>query len=129
MYKRQTRGTEPARFTTASDKTPRVGGQISVASFNVLNYFTTTGQQKKCKGGNYSTAVSYTHLDVYKRQPHSATPASAVRRGALAISFSAALLTTGLGAAPALAAPSTTSIAAIQGTGESTPLALSLIHI
>ena len=54
-----TRGTEPARFTTTSDKTPRVGGQISVASFNVLNCFTTTGQQKKCQGGNYSTDGTY----------------------------------------------------------------------
>nr|WP_240625226.1 ExeM/NucH family extracellular endonuclease [Kocuria tytonicola] len=50
-----TRGTEPVRFTTSSDRTPRVGGQFSVASFNVLNYFTTTGDTKKCKGGNYST--------------------------------------------------------------------------
>ena len=47
--------------------------------------------------------------------PHSA---SAVRRGALAISLSAALLTTGLGAAPALAAPSTTST---TGAGPTTP--------
>ncbi|WP_260983279.1 ExeM/NucH family extracellular endonuclease [Kocuria salsicia] len=55
--------------------------------------------------------------------PHPSAPADAVRRGALAISLSAALLTTGLGATPAIAAPSTTSIATIQGTGQSTPLA------
>lgn len=55
--------------------------------------------------------------------PHPSAPAGAVRRGALAISLSAALLTTGLGATPAIAAPSTTSIATIQGTGQSTPLA------
>ncbi|WP_233542786.1 ExeM/NucH family extracellular endonuclease [Kocuria tytonis] len=54
-----TRGTEPVRFTTSSDKTPRVGGQFSVASFNVLNYFTTTGQERRCKGGNYSTDGTY----------------------------------------------------------------------
>ena len=54
-----TRGTEPARFTTSSDKKPRVGGDLSVASFNVLNYFTTTGQEKKCKGGNWSTDGTY----------------------------------------------------------------------
>ena len=32
---------------------------MQVGAFNVLNYFTTTGQQKKCKGGSYSTDGTY----------------------------------------------------------------------
>ena len=39
---------------------PRVGGAIQVASFNVLNYFTTTGQGGPgCAGGNLDTEGSY----------------------------------------------------------------------
>lgn len=52
-------GEEPARFSSVSHPKPRVGGQLSIASFNVLNYFTTTGDQKGCRGGNYSTDGTY----------------------------------------------------------------------
>lgn len=47
-------GSEPAVVTqVADDPAPRVGGAFSVASFNVLNYFTTTGQGRSgCTGGN-----------------------------------------------------------------------------
>ena len=38
-------GAEPAVIRqVADDPAPRVGGAVSVASFNVLNYFTTTGR-------------------------------------------------------------------------------------
>ncbi|WP_166970057.1 ExeM/NucH family extracellular endonuclease [Brevibacterium atlanticum] len=37
---------QPTRFTdTRTDAPESVGGQVSLASFNVLNYFTTTGDQ------------------------------------------------------------------------------------
>ena len=40
----------------ADDRAPRVGGALSVASFNVLNYFTTTGSGRtSCTGGNLAT--------------------------------------------------------------------------
>lgn len=50
-------GAEPATVrAVADDRAPRVGGALSVASFNVLNYFTTTGQGRaRCNGGNLST--------------------------------------------------------------------------
>ena len=42
-------GAEPAVIRQAADDpAPRVGGAFSVASFNVLNYFTTTGQGRSC---------------------------------------------------------------------------------
>ncbi|MBB3023291.1 ExeM/NucH family extracellular endonuclease [Helcobacillus massiliensis] len=50
-----TDGDEPARFHGRAHPVPKPGGQISIASFNVLNYFTTTGDELGCKGGNYST--------------------------------------------------------------------------
>ncbi|MDX6320885.1 MAG: 5-nucleotidase [Propionibacteriaceae bacterium] len=41
-------------------KVPKVGGAFSVASFNVLNYFTTTGDGRKgCTGSNLDTADSF----------------------------------------------------------------------
>ncbi|HEY5978936.1 MAG TPA: hypothetical protein VIT41_04805, partial [Microlunatus sp.] len=49
-----TPGAEPAVIRqVADDPAPRVGGAFSVASFNVLNYFTTTGQGRTaCTGGD-----------------------------------------------------------------------------
>ncbi|WP_290499976.1 ExeM/NucH family extracellular endonuclease [Kocuria sp. UBA5001] len=52
-------GKEPARFSGSADPKPGVGGQVRIASFNVLNYFTTVGQDKGCRGGNYSTDGTY----------------------------------------------------------------------
>ena len=50
-------GSEPASIrAVADDRAPRVGGALSVASFNVLNYFTTTGSgRNSCTGGNLAT--------------------------------------------------------------------------
>ncbi len=50
-------GSEPASIrAVADDRAPRVGGALSVASFNVLNYFTTTGSGRtSCTGGNLAT--------------------------------------------------------------------------
>ena len=50
-------GAEPASIrAVADDRAPRVGGAVSVASFNVLNYFTTTGSGRdSCTGGNLAT--------------------------------------------------------------------------
>lgn len=47
-------GSEPATIRQVrDDPAPRVRGAFSVASFNVLNYFTTTGQGRSgCNGGN-----------------------------------------------------------------------------
>ncbi|MET1005761.1 MAG: ExeM/NucH family extracellular endonuclease, partial [Propionibacteriaceae bacterium] len=43
-----------------ADKRPAVGGAFSVASFNVLNYFTTTGKDRAdCVGGNLDTEDSF----------------------------------------------------------------------
>jgi predicted extracellular nuclease len=54
-------GDEPAVVRQVSDDpVPRVGGALSVASFNVLNYFTTTGQGRTaCTGGNLDTDGSF----------------------------------------------------------------------
>ncbi|GAA1435617.1 hypothetical protein GCM10009616_33150 [Microlunatus lacustris] len=53
-------GQEIATTTRRSVPTPRVGGAFSIASFNVLNYFTTTGQGRTgCTGGNLDTSGSY----------------------------------------------------------------------
>ncbi|MET1004062.1 MAG: ExeM/NucH family extracellular endonuclease [Propionibacteriaceae bacterium] len=54
-------GAEPAVIRqVADDPAPRVGGALSVASFNVLNYFTTTGQGRaSCNGGNLDTEHSF----------------------------------------------------------------------
>lgn len=52
-------GEEPARFSGSADPKSAVGGQMRIASFNVLNYFTTVGQEKGCRGGNYSTDGTY----------------------------------------------------------------------
>ena len=54
-------GAEPAVIRQAAgDPAPRVGGAFSVASFNVLNYFTTTGQGRAaCSGGNLDTENSF----------------------------------------------------------------------
>lgn len=52
-------GKEPARFSGSADPKPGVGGQVRIASFNVLNYFTTVGQDKGCRGGNYSADGTY----------------------------------------------------------------------
>ena len=56
-----TPGAEPAVIRqVADDPAPRVGGAFSVASFNVLNYFTTTGQGRtRCNGGNLATDGTY----------------------------------------------------------------------
>ena len=56
-----TPGAEPAVIRQAADDpAPRVGGAVSVASFNVLNYFTTTGQGRAaCTGGNLDTENSF----------------------------------------------------------------------
>ena len=44
----------------ADDPAPRVRGALSVASFNVLNYFTTTGSGLgECEGGNLATDDTY----------------------------------------------------------------------
>ncbi len=50
-------GAEPATIrAVADDRAPHVGGALSVASFNVLNYFTTTGDSRAgCEGGNLAT--------------------------------------------------------------------------
>jgi predicted extracellular nuclease len=50
-------GSEPASIrAVADDRAPRVGGAMAVASFNVLNYFTTTGSGRtSCTGGNLAT--------------------------------------------------------------------------
>ena len=54
-------GAEPATIQqVVDDPAPRVGGTFSVASFNVLNYFTTTGQGRSgCAGGNLATDDTY----------------------------------------------------------------------
>lgn len=54
-------GAEPAVIRqVADDPAPRVGGAVSVASFNVLNYFTTTGDGRSaCNGGNLATDGTY----------------------------------------------------------------------
>lgn len=54
-------GDEPATVIPAqADRTPRVGGAFSVASFNVLNYFTTVGTGRAgCVGGNLDTEGSF----------------------------------------------------------------------
>ncbi len=54
-------GAEPATIRqVADDPAPRVGGAVSVASFNVLNYFTTTGQGRAgCTGGNLDTEDTF----------------------------------------------------------------------
>lgn len=36
---------QPARFSNAREAAPKVKGQFKIASFNVLNFFTTTGDQ------------------------------------------------------------------------------------
>ena len=42
-----------------ADRRPRVGGVFSVASFNVLNYFTTTGEGRSgCRGSNLDATLS-----------------------------------------------------------------------
>jgi predicted extracellular nuclease len=42
-----------------ADRRPRVGGAFSVASFNVLNYFTTTGEGRSgCRGSNLDATLS-----------------------------------------------------------------------
>ncbi|HEY5978688.1 MAG TPA: ExeM/NucH family extracellular endonuclease, partial [Microlunatus sp.] len=54
-------GAEPAVIReVADDPAPRVAGAVTVASFNVLNYFTTTGQGRSaCTGGNLDTEGSF----------------------------------------------------------------------
>lgn len=54
-------GDEPAVIRPVTDDpVPRVGGVLSVASFNVLNYFTTTGQGRAgCRGENLDTDGSF----------------------------------------------------------------------
>ncbi len=54
-------GHEIATITEkAHEATPKVGGRLSIASFNVLNYFPTTGQgQPGCTGRNLDTSGSY----------------------------------------------------------------------
>jgi predicted extracellular nuclease len=53
-------GQEVARIRHRRVGVPEVGGRLSVASFNVLNYFTTTGQGRTgCTGGNLDTEGSY----------------------------------------------------------------------
>jgi predicted extracellular nuclease len=54
-------GAEPATVRqVADDPAPRVRGALSVASFNVLNYFTTTGSGRgDCEGANLSTDDTY----------------------------------------------------------------------
>jgi predicted extracellular nuclease len=48
-------GGEPVRIQHRDEAVPGVGGQLRIATFNVLNYFTTTGDAAGCKGSNYST--------------------------------------------------------------------------
>lgn len=59
-----TAGTEVATITSVkNEKTPEVKGAFSVASFNVLNYFTTTGEKTSgCKGGNLDTTGSFNEV-------------------------------------------------------------------
>ena len=54
-------GDEPATISPArADRTPRVGGAFTVASFNVLNYFTTLGSGRAgCTGTNLDTEGSF----------------------------------------------------------------------
>ena len=54
-------GDEPASIKAApADKTPRVRGAFSVASFNVLNYFTSLADGRAgCSGTNLSTDGTY----------------------------------------------------------------------
>ena len=56
-----TPGAEPATIRqVADDPAPRPGGAFSVASFNVLNYFSTTGSGRTdCAGGNLDTDGSF----------------------------------------------------------------------
>jgi 5'-nucleotidase len=56
-----TAGDEVATIRPArADKTPRVRGSFSVASFNVLNYFTTTGKGRAgCTGGDPDTTGDF----------------------------------------------------------------------
>ncbi len=54
-------GHEVATITAKEhEATPKVGGRLSIASFNVLNYFPTTGQGRTgCTGSNLDTSGSY----------------------------------------------------------------------
>ena len=52
-------GSEPAAINHHDEALPGVGGQLRIASFNVLNYFTTTGDSRGCKGANWSTDGTY----------------------------------------------------------------------
>lgn len=58
-------GDEVATIKSArADKTPNVGGALSVASFNVLNYFTTVGKGRKdCSGATLDTTGSFNVTD------------------------------------------------------------------
>ncbi len=58
-------GDEPATVRPApADRVPEVGGAFSVASFNVLNYFTTLAALKPgCSGTNVDTLGSYNLAD------------------------------------------------------------------
>lgn len=48
----------------ATPKAPKAGGDVSVASFNVLNYFTTLGKETVgCKGRVLSTDGSFNQVD------------------------------------------------------------------
>lgn len=54
-------GDEVVRIRSlGEDRSPKVGGDLSIASFNVLNYFTTVGEGREgCTGSNLDTADSY----------------------------------------------------------------------
>lgn len=55
-----TPGAEPATISAKDHPRPDVSGDLTAASFNVLNYFTTTGEGRKgCTGGNLSTDKTY----------------------------------------------------------------------
>ena len=58
-------GDEPASVRPArADRVPEVGGAFSVASFNVLNYFTTLAvDEAGCNGTNLDTEGSYNIAD------------------------------------------------------------------
>lgn len=55
-----TPGTEPASITAKDHPRPDVTGDLTAASFNVLNYFTTTGEGRKgCTGDNLATDKTF----------------------------------------------------------------------
>ncbi len=75
-------GDEVASIRSArADQRPRVGGAFSVASFNVLNYFTTTGEGRKgCTGSNLDTTGSFNvTFDCDVRAPGTRPTASKTR--------------------------------------------------